>query len=519
MYPSYHADKTPDKPAIIMASSGQIITYLELESTSNQIAHLFRKLGLKRGDHIAFILENHPQFFCICWAAQRAGLYYTAISHRLQYQEVAYIIEDSGSKLLITSKAQAEVAQKYRAEHQHSADIELFMLDGCIAGYSSWDDAVDVQLKTPIADQATGMDMLYSSGTTGKPKGVKRALFDESFGSEQGLERVQLISSLFQISSESIYLSPAPSYHAAPLRFNMWVQTLGGTSVIMDQFEELKALEYIEKYKITHSQWVPTMFVRMLKMPVHLRHKYDYSSHQVAIHAAAPCPVLVKEQMIKWWGPMLYEYYAGTEGNGFCYLNSEEWLAHKGSVGRALTGNIHIMDEGGNKELPVGEIGTIYFADGGEFEYHNDQQKTAKSRLPQGWTTLDDMGYVDAEGYLYLTDRRSFMIISGGVNIYPQEAEDILITHPSVFDCAVIGVPNEEFGEEVKAVVQPIDMSTASEQLAEKLKTFCRQHLAHIKCPRTVDFVPELPRHQTGKLYKRLLRDRYWKDHDQKRKI
>jgi acyl-CoA synthetase (AMP-forming)/AMP-acid ligase II len=278
----------------------------------------------------------------------------------------------------------------------------------------------------------------------------------------------------------------------------------------MDQFDAIEALQLIEKYRATHSQWVPTMFVRMLKLPIEERSRYDVSSLQVAIHAAAPCPVPVKEQMIEWWGPVLHEYYAGTEGNGFCAIDSEQWLAHKGSVGRPLQGKVHILDEEGG-ELPSGEIGTIYFGEGADFEYHNDPEKTAASRSKEGYTTLGDVGYVDEEGFLYLTDRKSFMIISGGVNIYPQETENLLITHPKVADVAVIGVPNEEFGEEVKAVVQPMDMSEAGPALAEELLEFCRANLSHLKCPRSVDFDAELPRYPTGKLFKRLLKERYWK--------
>ena len=289
----------------------------------------------------------------------------------------------------------------------------------------------------------------------------------------------------------------------------MGLLRVGVQVVVMEHFEAERALQYIQDYRITHSQWVPTMFVRMLKLPQEVRLKYDVSSLQCAIHAAAPCPIPVKEQMIEWWGPVIYEYYAGTEGNGFVQLNSEEWLAHKGSVGRPLGCEIHICDDEGN-ELPVGEPGTIYMSGGGEFEYYKDDEKTAGSRHPQGWTTLGDVGYLDEDGYLYLTDRKHFMIISGGVNIYPQEAENVLITHDKVMDVAVFGVPNEEFGEEVKAVVQPKDMADATPELAVELMDYCRSKLSHIKCPRSVDFREELPRHPTGKLYKRLLKDEYW---------
>jgi len=511
MHPGIHAARTPDKPAYIMAGSGISTSYRELESASNQGAHLFRKLGLERGDHIAFLMENHPWFFRICWAAHRSGLYYTAISYRLQEEEVAYIVKDSGAKLFIASLEQASLADRLRLilpEH-----CSLYMLDGTIPGYDPWEEAVHSQPVTPIADQAWGADMLYSSGTTGRPKGVKRALSDTPFGADAEVDgATSLLALLYQINEDTVYLSPAPFYHSAPLRFNMGIHSLGGTAVAMEHFDSASALECIEKYRVTHSQWVPTMFVRMLKLPEEARTKWDLSSHRLAIHAAAPCPIEVKRRMIEWWGPIIHEYYAGTEGNGFCCLNSEEWLAHPGSVGKPLLGQVHIVGEDGS-ELPTGEIGTIYFSGGGSFEYHNDLQKTMKSRNEKGWSTLDDMGCVDEDGYLYLTDRKSFMIISGGVNIYPQETENLLITHPKVQDCAVIGVPNEEFGEEVKAVVQPVDMKTASDELADELMAFCREQLSHIKCPRSIDFVSELPRHPTGKLYKRLLRNRYWQGH------
>jgi acyl-CoA synthetase (AMP-forming)/AMP-acid ligase II len=385
------------------------------------------------------------------------------------------------------------------------------MLDAVTPGYESYEEAVAAQPAEPIPKELEGNDMLYSSGTTGRPKGVRVPLPGKPAGTPPALQ--VLVQGLYHADESAVYLSPAPLYHAAPLRFNLAIQRLGGTCIIMDQFDPVEALRLIEKYRATHSQWVPTMFVRMLKLPCEERTRYDVSSLRVAIHAAAPCPVPVKEQMIEWWGPVLYEYYAGTEANGFCAIDSEQWMTHKGSVGRSLLGEIHILDDDGG-ELPPGEIGTVFFGKGADFEYHNDPEKTAASRSKEGYTTIGDVGYVDEEGFLYLTDRRSYMIISGGVNIYPQETENLLITHPKVADVAVIGVPNEEFGEEVKAVVQPMDMSDAGPALAQELLDFCRENLSHVKCPRSVDFEPELPRYPTGKLFKRLLKERYWKGHE-----
>ncbi len=517
MNPGYFAETQPEKVAYVMAETGQEVTYAELEATANQGAHLFRSLGLKTGDHIAILLENHPRFYQIVWAAQRAGLYYTAISWRLQQEEVAYIVENCEAKVFITSKPRADVVASLVDDL--GGLTARYMLDGTIDTFESWEDAISSQPTTMIDDPAEGASMLYSSGTTGYPKGIKKALPETPYGAAG----VNLFGMLWQMDENSTYLSPAPLYHSAPLNFTMGCLRYGTKVVVMEHFHEVEALKAIERYKVTHGQWVPTMFVRMLKMPQEELRQYDLSSHKVAIHAAAPCPVPVKQQMIEWWGPVIYEYYAGSEGNGFCQLNSDEWMEHKGSVGKPLLGSVHICDEEGN-ELPVGEAGTIYFAPAEDadpddmFEYHNDPDKTKDSRHPskRGWSTLGDVGRVDEDGYLYLTDRKAFMIISGGVNIYPQEAENVLITHPRVADVAVIGVPNEDFGEEVKAVVQPVDWNEAGPDLEAELMDFCKEQLAPIKCPRSVDFDEELPRHPTGKLYKRLVRDRYWGNHDSK---
>jgi acyl-CoA synthetase (AMP-forming)/AMP-acid ligase II len=504
MNPAEIAAATPNKIAYIMAASGEQITYGELEARANQTAHLFRHLGLQRGDHIAILLENHPRFLQICWAAQRAGLYYTAISWRLQHAEVEYIVNNCEAQVFITSRARAEVVEPL---NETTPNVKArFMLDGVIEGYSAFEEAIAEFPETPIADQFEGAAMLYSSGTTGYPKGIKRPLPDTPYGESEVLV---VMKALYGATEDSIYLSPAPLYHAAPLAFTMSCLRNGITVVVMEHFEAEFALQCIQDYKITHSQWVPTMFVRMLKLPEEVRLKYDVSSLQCAIHAAAPCPIPIKEAMIEWWGPVIYEYYAGTEGNGFVQLNSQEWLAHKGSVGKPLNCEIHICDDDGN-DVPVGESGTIFFAGGGDFEYYKDAEKTAGSRHPKGWSTLGDVGYMDEDGYVYLTDRQHFMIISGGVNIYPQEAENVLITHDKVVDVAVFGVPNAEFGEEVKAVVQLRDLSEASTMLEVELLDYCRDHLSHVKCPRSIDFREELPRHPTGKLYKRLLKDEYW---------
>ncbi|WP_149257127.1 acyl-CoA synthetase [Actinomadura sp. K4S16] len=497
------AARTPDKPAVVMAGSGRVVTFRELNEESNRLAQLLRAEGLRPGDHIAFMMENHPLYLAVAWAAQRSGLYYTAISSRLQADELAYIAGNCEAKAFITSAA-TEVAA------QSPPDVPLrLMLDGTAPGYDSYEERVAQHPPTPIEDECEGMDMLYSSGTTGRPKGVKPPLSKAPMGEAGPL--YQLLAFLFQPDADSVYLSPAPLYHAAPLRYSLNFHRFGATVVVMEKFDAEQALAAIEKYRVTHSQWVPTMFIRMLKLPEETRARYDVSSLRCAVHAAAPCPVPVKEQMIAWWGPILHEYYAGTEGNCFVYTNSEDWLAHKGTVGRPILGEVHVCDEDG-RELPPGEPGTLYFGNGPVFEYHADEAKTAASRDPwgHGWTTLGDVGHVDEDGFLYLTDRRAYMIISGGVNIYPQEAENVLAVHPKVADVAVFGVPDAEMGEAVKAVVQPLSMDDAGPELEAELIAYCRDRLAHYKCPRSVDFRAELPRHPTGKLYKRLLKDEYW---------
>ena len=504
MHPSIHGVETPDKPALIVAETGETVSYAELDRRSNRAAQLFRAAGLVIGDTIALFLENVPEFYDVAWGAQRSGLFYVCISTKLTAPEVDYIIRDSGAKLVVAS-AELEVAGPLAAQ---LSGIGLYTIGGTAPGRSRWEEAVAAMPDTPVADERAGVDMLYSSGTTGRPKGVRVALPEDPAISAPNV-LMMLARGLYGLGPDSVYLSPAPLYHAAPLRWSMTVLRLGGTVVMMQHFSPLTALAAIETYRATASQWVPTHFVRMLKLSEEDRARFDLSTLKVAIHAAAPCPIPVKEAMIGWWGPVLYEYYAGSEGNGLTTINSEQWLAHKGSVGKAAYGVLHICDEAG-EELGPDEEGLVYFEGGGQFEYHNDPDKTAEARNAHGWTTLGDIGRIDAEGYLYLTDRKSFMIISGGVNIYPQEIENRLITHPRVADVAVIGGPCPEMGERVVAVVQPVDMAEAGPGLAEELTAWCRAELSGVKTPRQIDFAEELPRHATGKLYKRLLRDHYW---------
>ncbi|THD79420.1 MAG: acyl-CoA synthetase [Phenylobacterium sp.] len=505
MHPSATARANPDKPAYIMAYSGETVTYGQLDARSNQGAHLFRSLGLKRGDAVAFFIENSPRYYELLWAAQRSGLRFTCLSSKLTTGEVEYIVKDCEAKVFVASLPLAETALAAAAL---IPGVALYMVGGEAGPYQSFEAARSAFPTTPIADQSAGQAMLYSSGTTGRPKGVRRAgTPDASLEAPNPLANLGMM--LYGWTPDVVYLSPAPLYHAAPLGWSMAVQALGGTVILMERFDAEDALRFIEQYKVTSAQWVPTHFVRMLKLPEAVRAKYDVSSLVSVFHAAAPCPVPVKEQMIAWWGPIVHEYYAGTEGNGFCIINSAEWLAHKGSVGRGLTAQVKICDEDG-EPLPPRAEGMVFFEGGGQFEYHGDAAKTAESKNRHGWTTLGDVGWLDEEGYLYLTDRKSFMIISGGVNIYPQEIENLLITHPKVADAAVVGAPDEEMGEKVVAVIQPMDWDADHEALRNELMAYTRQNLSHVKAPRVIDFMQELPRHQTGKLYKRLIRDAYW---------
>ena len=505
-HPSIHAQSTPNKIAYQMAGSGETITYRDLDRRSNQGAHLFRSLGLKAGDHIALLMENRLAFMEICWAAQRSGLYYTAISRYLTQEEIDYIVKDCGAKVFITSPKCFE--QVKGLVGQNGGPI-LYMMDEPEPGFRSWDKEAGAQPKTPITDEVAGYDMLYSSGTTGRPKGIKRALSGKR--ADEGMLIAGLVSGVFGMGPDSRYLSPAPLYHSAPIGFSLGVQSLGGTVVVMEKFDPIDALAAIEHHRITDSQWVPTMFVRMLKLEQEERDRFDVSSMKVAIHAAAPCPVEVKQRMMDWWGPVLWEYYAGTELNGFCLVRPDEWLQRPGTVGRPLIGSLHVVGPDGN-ELPAGEPGTVYFGDGPAYEYHNAPDKTAASRDPggHGWTTLGDVGYVDEDGWLFLTDRQAFMIISGGVNIYPQEIEDCLTMHPKVADVAVLGVPDDEMGEAVHAAVQPADGVTGDDDLAAELRSYVREHIAHFKCPQGFEFHEQLPRLPTGKLYKHQLRAPHW---------
>jgi long-chain acyl-CoA synthetase len=508
MYTGKHAHLRPLQPAFIMAATGEAVTYRELHARCNRLAHLFRNRGLKRLDHYAIFMENNSRYLEACGAGERTGLYFTCVNSYLTAGELAYILNNSRSRILITSRAKLEIA---RDAITRCANVELCIVaDG--AGESDQivglDEATAGLPGTPVTDESVGTAMLYSSGTTGRPKGILRPLPEQP--PRQQLPLFDFLHKLWHYREGMIYLSPAPLYHSAPqAAVNLTIRT-GGTVIIMENFDPERYLALVETWGVTHSQLVPTMFSRMLKLPREVRSRYDLSSLEIAIHAAAPCPVQVKEEIIRWWGPIIQEYYGATEGLGFTACDSAEWLAHKGSVGKVLLGELHILDES-MKECPTGTAGTVWFKSASQFEYFDDPERTREARSADGsMSTVGDVGYIDADNYLYLTDRATFMIISGGVNIYPQECENLLITHPKIADAAVFGIPNPDLGEEVKAVVQPMPGIEAGPALVEELIAFCTQSLSRQKVPRSIDFENELPRLPTGKLYKRLLRDRYW---------
>ncbi|HEX7927962.1 MAG TPA: AMP-binding protein [bacterium] len=508
MYPGKHAVARAKQPAIIMAQSGEVVTYAELEARQNRLAQLFRAHGLKRLDHISIFMENNSRYVEACGAGERTGLYFTCVNSFLTAEELAYILTNSESKALITSRAKLEIA---REAVKQCPKVQLLLVadgKGSPAPFQDMDAATAKFPATPVADERLGTAMLYSSGTTGRPKGILRPLADNPPAQQAAL--FDFLQKLWHYREGMTYLSPAPLYHSAPQAAVNLAIRHGATIIVMEKFDPEQYLALIEQHKVTHSQLVPTMFSRMLKLPEAARRKHDLSSLQIAIHAAAPCPVQVKEEMIRWWGPIIHEYYGATEGLGFTACDSAEWLAHKGTVGKVLLGDLHILDAM-MKPVPMGTPGTIWFKTATPFEYFNDPEKTKSARSADGsMSTVGDVGYIDADKFLYLTDRATFMIISGGVNIYPQECENLLITHPKVADAAVFGVPNTDLGEEVKAVVQVMPGNAPGPALAEELMAFCKQHLAAFKCPKSVDFEAELPRLPTGKLYKRLLRDRYW---------
>ncbi|WP_313804443.1 AMP-binding protein [Sphingobium sp.] len=505
MHLQERASLTPDKPAIIYGETGECVSFAELDRRSNRVAQLFRHLDCGPGTHIAVFLENHRDFLPLIWGADRSGLVYTLVPSRLTGPEASYIVDDCDARIVITSAALAPVLVP---EQANMPKARIFVIDGDLPPFGDWAALLETMPAGPIPDQCQGRDMLYSSGTTGRPKGiVARGAVTSTLSEPTRGEK--LWRDTFGASGEIVYMSPAPLYHAAAIRHALAIHRLGGTVIQVARFDAEAMLSLIGRYRVTHSQWVPTHFSRMLKLPAEVRARYDVGSLRCAVHAAAPCPVPLKYAMMDWWGPILHEYYSGSEGSGLTALGPQEWLAHPGSVGTAKFGKVRICGFDGEEELAAGETGLVYFSDVAAFEYHKDPGKTAESRNSQGWVTLGDIGHVDDDGYLYLTDRKSFMIISGGVNVYPQEVENMLLEHPLVDDVAVIGTPDEDLGEKVTAVIVPSRWEDAGEALAAELTDFVRGRLSPVKRPKAIHFRRELPREPTGKLMKRLLRSEY----------
>ncbi|WGY03171.1 acyl-CoA synthetase [Nocardioides sp. QY071] len=505
MYPGTWAATTPDKPALVMAGSGRTLTYRELDERSLRLAQHLRAAGLATGDVVAMVSDNRPETYEVYWAALRSGLYITAVNSHLSAGEASYIVEDCGAKALVVSAALADTVT--------ALDVDVpvrLAFGGPLEGYDDYEAALTAAGTEPLPEQPHGDDLLYSSGTTGRPKGIKPPL-PRIAVDEPGYLYPAMFAPAYGFDQDTVYLSPAPVYHAAPLRFGGVIHTVGGTLVMMERFDAEAALAAVEKHRVTHTQMVPTMFVRLLKLDDDVRLGYDVSSLRCVVHAAAPCPVDVKRRMIDWLGPILEEYYASTEANGATRIDSATWLQHPGSVGQPLLGVPHVVGEDG-RDLPAGEVGTIYFErETRTFSYHNDPERTRATEHPEhpSWTTVGDLGYLDDDGFLYLTDRKAFMIISGGVNIYPQEVEDLFTLHPAVADIAVIGVPDDDMGERVVAFVQPAPGATADDVLAAELASYARDRIAHYKVPREFLFRDALPRTPTGKMVKGRLREEY----------
>jgi fatty-acyl-CoA synthase len=480
----------PAKPAIV-CNDGQQLTYGELADRAVRLAGALRAHGLREGGVVAILHENAPAYLEIAWACRLAALYLVTLNTNLGADEVGYILGDSGAQAIFASDALPVTAQ-----------LDLGTVERL-------DHAALLAEDTPfVRDTDLEGDLLqYSSGTTGRPKGIKRPLGPAPKAASEDMKTFLL--ALIGATGESTYLCPAPLYHTAPFMWTMSMLRMGATVVLLKKFDPVAALQAIQDQRVTHGQFVPTMFTRMLKLPADQRLAYDVSSLQGVVHAAAPCPVQVKRDMLEWWGPIVAEYWSSSEGAGFTFVSAEEWLAHPGTVGKPLFGALHICDPVGNP-LRIGEVGQIW-AEGIEFSYLNDPGKDASTTSREGWRSVGDIGRFDDDGYLYLTDRANFMIITGGVNVYPQEAENRLIEHPRVLDAAVVGIPDDELGEIAVAVVQPVDPADTApdraDAFAAELHAWCEEAMARYKTPRRVQFTSQLPRSDTGKLYKRQVRD------------
>jgi acyl-CoA synthetase (AMP-forming)/AMP-acid ligase II len=502
--PGVHAAADPGRAAAVEHPSGRRLTYRDLEDRSARLAGLWRERGIGPGDHVAVLLDNQATYFEVAWAARRAGLYLTPVNCHLGAEEAGYVVTDCGARAIVGT-ARLDGLLRSLGPAVEAVPTRL-VVDGEVAGWEPYGAAVAGAEPIAAADEVEGAWMFYSSGTTGRPKGIKPPLPGTPYGTGGAFDA--LVTGLFGFREGITYLSPAPLYHAAPLGWSMAAQRLGGTVVVLERFDAAEALRALDQHRVTHAQFVPTHFVRMLKLDPAVRASVDLSSLERVVHAAAPCPPDVKDAILDWFGPIVWEYYSGSEGAGFCAIGPDEWRRHRGSVGRSLLGAVHVVGADG-EDLGPGETGQLWFEGGARFEYHGDAARTAEAIDHRGWATIGDIGHVDEEGYVYLTDRVAHTVISGGVNIYPREIEDVLVGHPKVLDVAVIGVPDDEMGERLLAVIEPVAGSAPTAALADELRQHCRARLAGFKVPRQVAFVPELPRLPTGKVRKSALRARF----------
>lgn len=496
--PAHVAVRDPDRVAQVMPVSGNEMTYGELDERSRRLARVLREHGLRPGDHVAIITGNHELTLSVCWAAQRSGLYWTPINTRWTPAEVSHVLRDSDARALVVSQKNAELAEQ--ALTNLDGERLLVCIDASVGPFVGADELWSSVGDGPLVDECEGIEMLYSSGTTGRPKGIVPGSIGAPFGA--GDVTLETLRQHYGIDEDTVFVVATPLFHIAALASALETHRSGGVVVIMDRFQPEEFLRIVERYGATHTMLVPTIMGRLLDLPKEVRSSYRLNSLRFVGHGGAPCPPSVKDETLDLFGPIVYDTWGATERPGLTMLSPEEWSTHRGSVGRPFSGVAHILDAT-EREVPAGTVGQIFWETSQPFEYHGDPGKTAASRSSQGWVTVGDLGYVDEDGYLYLTDRAAFMIITGGENVYPVEVENVLMEHPGVRDVAVIGREHADLGQEVVAYVEPADPTADPTELAAHLIGFARERLAGYKCPRRVELRPSIPRSATGKLMKR----------------